>query len=67
MMKRGPVIHRVVLVPMQIYTQQEEDKTIAVMPGWILPAGITAEGKDIDDAVSKLRGMMSDYWDGRKK
>jgi len=52
---------------MQICTQQEEDKTIAVMPGWILPAGITAEGKDIDDAVSKLRGMMSDYWDGRKK
>ena len=33
-MNRGPVIHRVVLVPIQICTQQEGDKIVAVMPGW---------------------------------
>jgi len=66
-MNRGPVIHRVVLVPIQICTHQEGDKRVAVMPGWTLPIGMIAEGSDEDEAISALRQMMSGYWEGRNK
>jgi len=66
-MNRGPVIHRVVLVPMQICTQQEGNRVVAVMPSWTLPTRMIAEGSDTDEAISVLREMMSDYWEGRKK
>ena len=66
-MSRGHVIHRVVLVPMQICTQQEEDKTIAVMPAWALPNGLIESGRDQASAIESLRQRMAEYWEGRKK
>jgi hypothetical protein len=52
---------------MQICTQQEEDKTIAVMPAWALPNGLIESGIDQASAIESLRQRMAEYWEGRKK
>jgi hypothetical protein len=65
-MNKGPVIYRVLLVPMKICTQTEGERTVAIMPAWTLPKETIADGLDIDDAVSNLREKMAIYWLGIK-
>lgn len=62
-MKRLYVVEQVVLMPMRIKTQWEDDKLIAVMPGWQLPpAGLVVEGDNMADAMDKLERRMRQYW-----
>lgn len=62
-MGRGPVIKRVIDVPMQIHVQQEPDGSwVAVLPAWQLPAGMIAHGDSQLEAVRALKERASKMW-----
>lgn len=57
---RGPVIRRVVNVPMRVEVQQEPDGTwVAVLPGYslspIMAVGLTSEAGALQELKRKLR------------
>ena len=61
-MKRSAVVEHVVLMPMRIKTQWENDKLIAVMPGWTMAQGLMVEGKNMEDAMKLLENRLRQYW-----
>ena len=66
-MTRGPVVHHIVMIPMKICTQIEGDKTLAVMPAWVLPNGLIESGIDQASAIESLHQRMAEYWEVGKK
>lgn len=65
-MKRGPIVHHIVMIPMRICTQTEGDKTLAILPAWALQQKI-ASGIDQESAIDSLCQMVAESWEGRRK
>ena len=63
-MSRGPVIDRLATVPMMIKLQREGDKIVSMMPAYVLPTGLIAEGPDDDSAIYELRKKMIRHFGG---
>ena len=65
-MKRGPIVHHVVMIPMRICTQTDGDKTLAILPAWALKQKIAC-GIDQESAIDSLHQRMAEYWEVGKK
>jgi hypothetical protein len=61
-MKRSEVVEHVVLMPMKVKTQWEDDEVVAVMPCWVLPHNLIVKGRNTREAIAKLEALMRQHW-----
>jgi len=61
-MRRGVVKRVVVMIPMEIKLQQDGERVIAVLPGWLLPINTFVEANSEEEAVMSLQDEMRKYW-----
>jgi len=59
---RSKVFDTVIDIPMQVKFQQEGDKWVAVLPGYVLPTNNFVEGDSLEHAFSLLRLKMAKHW-----
>jgi hypothetical protein len=59
---RSKVGHTVIDIPMKVKIQQEGDKWVAVLPGYVLPTNTVVEGDSLEHAFTLLRLKMSKHW-----
>lgn len=60
--KRSDVVNRVVMMPMMVHMQREDDLWIVTMPNWHLNSNIIVEAPTEKDAMRLLEQKMYDYW-----
>ena len=64
-MIRSPVVRRMVNIPMEIKVQKEGDRWVAVMPAYIFPVGMIAEGDSMMAAEKSLKRVFSSVMWGK--
>ena len=63
-MNRGPVKHKVVMMPMMINVQREGDRFVAALPAWQLPIDNLVTSSSYTMAVEMLQERMRRHWCG---